>query len=101
MSRPLVANPTHKRAMAEFHRRVFARWGNRCYWCGCHATDAAHIVPRSKLGKFRFAYPEENGRPACRTHHDAQELGMINFRRKDVKEAIHALNKVLKQKLVA
>jgi predicted restriction endonuclease len=97
----MVDNPGKERskAAAEFHRRVFAKHGNRCEFCGDWATDAAHIVPRSKLGPHRYACPEENGRPVCRYCHEAQESGKWNFSVKDRRSAVTALNAVLKTKL--
>jgi hypothetical protein len=78
MSRPLLAfskpkpRPEHKIGAAEFHRRVFAKWGSKCFFCGGHATDAMHLLGRGGfLGpKTRWLCPEENGRPGCRPCHD-------------------------------
>ena len=83
----------------EFHRRVFAKWGNRCYFCGGKATDAMHIIPRSQLGPHRYACAEENGRPGCRVHHDASEANdpRCQFHVSQRRKAVKALNKILKQ----
>jgi predicted restriction endonuclease len=99
MSRPLLANPKGKSEAAEFHRRVFKRWGNKCYFCEGPATDACHIVSRAKLGPKRYACPEENGRPGCRLHHELQESGILGFDKPDIRAAVSALNAVLKTKL--
>lgn len=97
--RPLVANPKRQPEAAAWHRRVFKAHGNVCHWCPKKATDAAHVIPRSQLGKpQRYACPEENGRPACRACHDRNEANdparqfSLAIRRK----AVRALNKVSK-----
>lgn len=103
MSRPLVADMKRLSEAADFHRRVFAKWGNACYRGKCkkRATDAAHVIPRSQLGPQRYACAEQNGRPLCRDHHNEQEAGLWDFSAKDKRAAIRALNLVLKIKLVA
>lgn len=112
MSRPLVASKPmadkkksqRDNGAAEFHRRVFAAHGNKCTYprgCGERATDAAHVIARSKLGQHRYVCPEENGRPLCRKHHNEQESALWDFPAGVMRRAIAALNKVLKVKLVA
>jgi len=58
-----------------------------------------HVVPRSKLGKHRYAFPRYNGRPGCRECHRRQESGELEFALIDRQEAVLFLNKVLKVKL--
>lgn len=100
MSKPLLPNPKRKSEAADFHRRVFAKHGYKCYFCGGHATDAMHIYGRgSRLGSRRYAAPEENGRPGCRACHNRIGWCTLSFTLKDRKEAVTALNAVLKTKL--
>jgi predicted restriction endonuclease len=99
MSRPLSANPKRNTQAAEFHRRVFAAHGKRCYFCGGAATDAMHLIGRAHLGPHRYACPEENGRPGCRKCHDTKGWLSINFALRDRRAAVRALNKVLTVKL--
>lgn len=109
MSRPLVSKrtsvstaKTKRHALVtshEFHRRVFAAHGNRCYWCGLPASDAAHIISRWQLGPHRYSCPEINGRPACRPCHDLNTVHALHFAAKDVRRAVSALNKVLTVKV--
>ncbi len=83
MSKPLIASKEEKKAAADFHKAVFALYG---YVCWLHrakdpkskmpATDAAHIIKRSRLGtKLAYATPEF-ARPLCRPCHRIQELGL-------------------------
>ena len=105
MSRPLLnrsrpkAKPESKVSAQEFHRRVFAKWGNRCFFGEEYAQDAAHIVDRNELGKHRYACPEENGRPVCRPHHDAIHAHTLAFPKAVYNRAVRALNRHLKGKL--
>ena len=99
MSRPLIIRNDAEKEAHAFHVAVFKNWGNKCYRCKAHATDAAHIIPRSKLGPHRYASPVTNGRPLCRTCHDSQEKGEWDFPKVIRNRAIRALNKVLKIRL--
>lgn len=107
LSKPLVAHKPmadkkqskRNNGAAEFHRRVFAKWGNCCYFCGSHATDAMHIIGRAFLGKQRYECPEANGRPGCRACHQLQTDGKFTFYLLDRLAAVNALNLVLKAKL--
>jgi hypothetical protein len=117
MSRPLVAKQGTEDAADEFHRAVFKAHGRTCYFYGTRlildaatrkprkrtpeercekdATDAMHVVPRSQLGpKSRFACPEENGRPGCRTCHNLEDVGRLDFPDAVYNRAIRALQKV-------
>lgn len=97
--KPLIANPKRQSEATAFHRRVFKEHGDKCYFCGCKATDAMHIEGRSRLGKHRYACPEENGRPGCRRCHVLQTDNKLQFKSADVRRARVALNQVLKDKL--
>jgi 5-methylcytosine-specific restriction endonuclease McrA len=44
-------------------RQKMAYWGNRCWMCGCEATEIDHVKPLSKGGLDILC----NLRPACRT----------------------------------
>jgi hypothetical protein len=63
----------HRREREAFHKITFAAWGpirdfggiTRCWFCAQPATVAMHIIPRSMLGKHRYACAEVNGRPGC------------------------------------
>jgi 5-methylcytosine-specific restriction endonuclease McrA len=51
------------RARAALNRRaVFARDGHRCQYCGAHAENIDHVVPRSRGGEHVW----ENVVAACR-----------------------------------
>jgi hypothetical protein len=80
----------------KWHKAVFDAWGNKCYFCGQPATDAMHIVGRPKLGKHRYACPEDNGRPGCRRCHRMQTDNKLDFSNRDYQRAVNALNEVLK-----
>jgi hypothetical protein len=99
--RPLVANPKRDSEAATFHRRVFKAHGSECHWCSKKATDAAHVVPRSQLGKQRYACAEDNGRPACRGCHDRNEASdpEYQFSLKVRRRAVKSLNVALKVKI--
>jgi hypothetical protein len=119
MSRPLVAKQSTEDAADAFHRAVFAAHGRTCFFhgpkfkfvldfttrkprprkpeerCEKDATDAMHVVPRSQLGpKSRFACPDENGRPGCRTCHDLEDAGRLDFPDAIYNRAIRALQAV-------
>jgi len=100
MVRPLQANPKRESEAASWHRIVFMAHGSRCHFCGAHATDAAHIVPRSSLGKAqRYAVPAYNGRPVCRKCHDQLHNGALTFSHLVVWEAKQAVNAISKAKI--
>lgn len=110
MSRPLIPKkPMEDKKKAkrdsgsrEFHRRVFAAHGNRCYFCGDPATDAMHIWGRSsRLGPHRFACAESNGRPGCRNCHNGIGALTRSFRLADRRRAAAELNKVLTVKITS
>ena len=104
MSKPLIASKPmvdakrrqRERMAAAWHKAVFLAHGDKCYWCGKKATDAAHIIPRSRLGPLRYEMPVENGRPACRTCHELQERGMLVFEAKDLFAAVRHHNRIAK-----
>jgi hypothetical protein len=97
MSRPLQANPKRKAEAAVFHREVFKRYGNKCWFCGGHATDAMHIIRSGFLGPLRYRIIE-NGRPGCRRCHDAKP-SQRDFPIADQREAIIAHNLISKETL--
>jgi hypothetical protein len=83
MSKPLQARKDTAAEAARWHAAVFAMFG---YVCWIHkardpkskmpATDAAHIIKRSRLGAA-LAYADPRlGRPLCRACHVEQELGL-------------------------
>jgi hypothetical protein len=101
--RPLLDNPKRKNEAARFHREVFALYGGPkrlCVFCGRQgATDAAHVISRSKLGPLRYADPRF-ARPAHRRCHMEQEAGLIDFAIEIQRDAIAAHNEISKIKLV-
>ena len=100
MSRPLIPNKARESEARAWHNAVFKAHGKKCWHCGGEATDAAHIIPRSRLGpKLRYAIPVENGRPACRRCHELQESRIIEFPLSVVRAAIRAHNKIAKVKM--
>jgi hypothetical protein len=99
MSRPLIANKQRESEADKWHREVFKAHGKLCFFCGKAATDAMHIIPRSKLGPLRYAIPVQNGRPGCRECHERQERGELRFGIRFVRIAIAAHNKIAKVKL--
>jgi len=58
-----------------------------------------HLFSRAHLGPHRYACPEENGRPGCRSCHDMKGWLRTNFAMKDRRMAMTALNRVLTEKL--
>ena len=72
------------RARAALNRRaVFARDGHRCQYCGAHAENIDHVVPRSRGGEHIWenvvaACRPCNSRKEDRSVHDA---GMVLRRR--------------------
>jgi 5-methylcytosine-specific restriction endonuclease McrA len=97
MSRPIQANPKRQGEAAKWHRDVFARYGNKCWFCGGHATDAMHIIRRSFLGPLRYKIIE-NGRPGCRPCHN-KKPNQRDFPIADQREAIIAHNLITKEPL--
>jgi hypothetical protein len=99
MSKPLIANPKRTVEASAFHRLVFAAYGGPrrlCVFCGKPgATDAAHVIPRSKLGQLRYACVKF-ARPAHRHCHESQERGEIDFSIAIRRDAIKAHNKLAK-----
>jgi hypothetical protein len=102
ISRPLLASKEAKMQAAQWHREVFALFGNRCYLhvlknprSKMAATDAAHVVARSRLGTaWAYASPLF-GRGLCRGCHDAQGAGldpMFRFPWRDVADVISEYN---------
>ena len=105
MSRPLLATKpmvdkkknARRSAASRWHDVVYKVHGSRCFFCGGHATDAMHIVPRGQLGPIRrYAVPAENGRPGCRSCHDAQGQGKRVFPIALRRAAVKALNAIPK-----
>lgn len=96
VSRPLIPDPKRQSESSAWHRAVFAAHGHACFFCGAKATDAMHVIPRSQLGKLRYAIPKENGRPGCRRCHEAQEGGDKQFPLVVVRAAIRAHNRIAK-----
>ena len=116
-TRPLVAKASTEIDADEFKKRVFAAHGRKCFFqksrmvldepngkprrrkpveaCRVDATDPMHIVRRGQLGpKSRYACPEENGRPGCRTCHDLENEGRLEWPDPLYNAAIRALQKV-------
>ena len=99
MSRPLLADPKRKSEADRWHKIVFGKWGNACWFCGSHATDSMHIIPRNLLGPLRYAIGWESGRPGCRRCHDRQGAGVLRFAVKDMRMAVRAHNKIARVKI--
>ncbi len=77
----LRANPKRFREASRYHDDVFAFWGPYCYLCPMRtpvAQDAAHVIPRSKLGPLRYANVHF-ARPAHRICHERQERNEIDW----------------------
>ena len=63
------------RARAALNRRaVFARDGHRCQYCGAHAENIDHVVPRSKGGEHVW----ENVVAACRPCNTKKEDRLLH-----------------------
>jgi len=63
------------RARAALNRRaVFARDGHRCQYCGAHAENIDHVVPRSRGGEHIW----ENVVAACRPCNTRKEDRLLN-----------------------
>ena len=70
----------HRSARVLFHNVVFAVYGSSCHFCGGPATDAMHVIDRSRLSaRQRYAFAELNGRPGCRSCHESQGAGVVSF----------------------
>lgn len=95
--RPLIGDPSLNKEAAHFHVRVFRKYGNLCYFGESEghpkrrATDSAHIIGRAHLGVFRYA-DERLARPACRTCHDKQGAGLLQFDYEDYRLAVKVHN---------
>ena len=100
--KPLQPRRDTQAAAQKFHRDVFAMFGGKaklCVFCGGQgATDAAHVIPRSKLGHLRYADPRL-ARPAHRHCHEAQTRNETDFSLDVRRAAIRAHNEIAKQKL--
>ena len=68
------------RARAALNRRaVFARDGHRCQYCGAHAENIDHVVPRSRGGEHIWENVVAACRP-CNTRKEdrlLQEVGLV------------------------
>ena len=63
------------RARAALNRRaVFARDGHRCQYCGAHAENIDHVVPRSRGGEHIW----ENVVAACRPCNTRKEDRLLS-----------------------
>ena len=63
------------RARAALNRRaVFARDGHRCQYCGAHAENIDHVVPRSRGGEHIW----ENVVAACRPCNTKKEDRLLH-----------------------
>lgn len=99
MSRPLIPNRKRKSEADGWHKAVFKAHGGKCYFCGSAASDAMHIIARAHLGPLRYEIPVQNGRPGCRSCHERQERGELQFSLHDVRVAIRAHNKIARVKI--
>jgi hypothetical protein len=99
VSRPLIDNKKREAEAAKWHRDVFKAHGRSCFFCGKDATDAMHVIPRAQLGPLRYEIPVQNGRPGCRSCHQLQERGELQFPVRELRVAIAAHNKICKVKL--
>ena len=110
MSRPLVASADTKKLADQWHRDVFKAYGSICWLhkakdpkSKMRATDAAHVVKRSRLGAALAYCSPRLGRPLCRACHEVQELDLdpeFRFSLADRLDAIRAHNEVAKSKIV-
>lgn len=109
MSRPLVVKAETKKAADAWHRDVFRAYGSVCWLhkaknpkSKVRATDAAHIVKRSRIGAALAYCSPRLGRPLCRPCHELQELDLdpeFRFPLADRVDAIRAHNEVAKCRL--
>ena len=100
MSRPLIPNRKRESEAAQFHRAVFSQYGGSkkiCALCGKPgAVDAAHVIPRSRLGPLRYA-DVRFARPAhreCHTQVDRHEIGWPEDVYRDAVLAHNAIAKI-------
>ena len=99
MSKPLQEKASTKSAAAAWHKAVFLMFGQKCFFCGHNATDAAHVVKRSRIGA-KLAYCDPRiGRSLCRKCHCKQEVGEISFPLNVRQEAIEVHNIFARVKL--
>jgi hypothetical protein len=83
LSKPLAGKKDTALAAAEFHKLIFRVWGPFCWLhraksptSQVRASDAAHIIKRSRMGA-KLAYASfEFARPLCRECHLKQEPGL-------------------------
>jgi 5-methylcytosine-specific restriction endonuclease McrA len=67
------------RARAALNRRaVFARDGHRCQYCGAHAENIDHVIPRSKGGEHIWENVVAACRP-CNTKKEDRFLHEVGF----------------------
>jgi 5-methylcytosine-specific restriction endonuclease McrA len=67
------------RARAALNRRaVFARDGHRCQYCGAHAENIDHVVPRSRGGEHVWENVVAACRP-CNTKKEDRYLHEVGF----------------------
>jgi hypothetical protein len=77
----LRAKPERISEARAYHAAVFARFGSACVLCEDRshpATEAAHVIKRSTLGRLRFA-DVAFARPAHTACHRKQEANLIRF----------------------
>lgn len=98
MSRPLIANPKRASEASAYHRKVFARYGHACVFCGHQATDAAHVIGRAHLGPLRYA-DERLSRPSCRSCHERVDRNEIQWPLAILRDAIKVHNKIARVKI--
>lgn len=96
----MIANKRRNSEAASFHRAVFKYWGPNCWFCGCKADDAAHIIPRSHLGKRARYCDPKIAVPLCRPCHRRQTDGKLVFNLGLRRMATIVVNEHLKQKIV-
>ena len=91
---PKQRNPKLERGRRKFKAEVFARYGDRCVFCGLPGSiDPAHIIPTNILGVLRFA-DVRLARPAHRRCHEEQHDGKRRFPVDVVRDAYAAHNAV-------
>jgi hypothetical protein len=95
LQRLTTLNPGPKTKEKAFHKAVFTRYGYTCALCGSRACDAAHVIPRHKLGRHRYADPRL-ARPLCRDCHIKNTLGQKPFPDDVLYEATQVANQLLK-----
>lgn len=81
---PLAKDPRNLVAQAKvYHDEVFAAFGGQCYWfAACAdirpADDAAHILTKNELGKYRYR-SVWFARPAHRCCHERQHAAVSGY----------------------